>query len=487
MDNTSLGTIKFDGLPELNAQIQQLIKELQGLQGQFKGVADQGKQYSNSVKQQTTDTGGFTQSFLKLTTSFVAGQAIYDGLIKAGSKFVEFVKDSSKAAMEEEAANKKLQTNAGQSSTSGTSGSSGTTGTSATSGTSGSSGTAGTSGTDGKSGTTGTSATSGTSGSSGTAGTTGTSGQSATSGTNGTTGNAGQSATSGTSGTNGANGVSGTNATSGTNGTSGNAGASATSGTSGTGGASGVSGTNATSGTNGTSGNSGTSATSGTNGNSGVSPTSGTSGTAGTSGAGTPSNTSGTSGTAGTSGGTGTSGTTVYGTSGTAGSSGSSEQVSTDDVYWYDSTNHILNVNNVKYITIPISDHYISGQLYSITAAATSAIGDVGYIDASGKVALCKADVIANCPYCMFICADASISANAAGNWMTHGSIRDDTWNWTVGGAAGVIYVSTTGTTGNTLTQTAPSGTNNVICPIGFALSADVIFFTGNMNTIEHT
>jgi len=138
---------------------------------------------------------------------------------------------------------------------------------------------------------------------------------------------------------------------------------------------------------------------------------------------------------------------------------------------------------NDIHTAIPGTDHTTSGQVIALTATANSAIGDVIYIASTGKATFCKADAIANCPYALAICADATINADASGNWLTHGSIRDDTWAWTVGG---LIYVSTTGTTGNTLTQTAPSGANNVIIPVGVALSADVMYFFGNLTTIEH-
>lgn len=106
--DTSLGKISFDGLPELNEEIQKLIKELQSLQSQFKKVGDTSRDYSNTVKEQTTNTGGFNQSFLKLTASFVSGQAIYNGLIAVGRKFIDFLKESTKVAIEEEANETKL-------------------------------------------------------------------------------------------------------------------------------------------------------------------------------------------------------------------------------------------------------------------------------------------------------------------------------------------------------------------------------------------
>jgi len=146
---------------------------------------------------------------------------------------------------------------------------------------------------------------------------------------------------------------------------------------------------------------------------------------------------------------------------------------------------NIKTTGEVKYAVSPGSDHTCSGDVITLTAATTQAIGDVVYIASDGKATLCDADAIATCPYALAVCADASISADASGDYMTKGVIRDDTWNWTIGG---LIYVAAPGgsaASGSTLTQTAPSASNNVIIPVGVALSADIMFFWGNLNTVE--
>jgi hypothetical protein len=67
---------------------------------------------------------------------------------------------------------------------------------------------------------------------------------------------------------------------------------------------------------------------------------------------------------------------------------------------------------------------------------------------------------------------------------LLHGVLRLDAWNWTTGpGTNGLIYVSTT--TG-LLTQAQPSGTDEVIQPIGWALSDDCIYFTPSMMYLTH-
>jgi hypothetical protein len=130
----------------------------------------------------------------------------------------------------------------------------------------------------------------------------------------------------------------------------------------------------------------------------------------------------------------------------------------------------------------PSSDHKGTGITLDLTAKVTMNFGDIGMIASDGKVALAKADAIANANG-IVMCVDASISADASGKYMLLGVARDDTWAWTVGG---LIYLSTTGTTGNTLTQTAPSGTNNVIQVLGVATHADRMIFLPNLVQVEH-
>jgi hypothetical protein len=130
----------------------------------------------------------------------------------------------------------------------------------------------------------------------------------------------------------------------------------------------------------------------------------------------------------------------------------------------------------------PGTDHTATGFIIPLTAHENQAFGDVCYIASDGQAQIAKADAIANANG--IVMALATISAGASGNYLLIGSARDDTWNWTVGG---LIYLSTTGTTGNTLTQTAPSGANNVIQILGVATHADYILFNANLVQVEHT
>ena len=62
------------------------------------------------------------------------------------------------------------------------------------------------------------------------------------------------------------------------------------------------------------------------------------------------------------------------------------------------------------------------------------------------------------------------------------GFVRDDTWNWTDGGIAGQVYVSTTA---GGLTQTAPSATGDQIQVVGYAHTGDVLYFKPSRDVIE--
>lgn len=132
-------------------------------------------------------------------------------------------------------------------------------------------------------------------------------------------------------------------------------------------------------------------------------------------------------------------------------------------------------------IAAPGSDHSASGILITLTATANMAFGDVGHIASTGKVTLIDADAIASMSG--VVMAIATINANAAGLFLVLGVARDDTWAWTVGG---LIYGTVTGTSGNTLSQTAPTGADDVIQILGVATHADRMLFNPQLVQIEH-
>lgn len=141
------------------------------------------------------------------------------------------------------------------------------------------------------------------------------------------------------------------------------------------------------------------------------------------------------------------------------------------------------SADSITTVAAPATDLSSTGVKVALTAGVNMAFGDVGYIGSDGKVALGKADVIAHAS-AVVMCVDATISANASGNFIFLGVARQDAWNWTVGG---LIYLSVTGTTGNTLTQTAPSAADQVIQILGIATHADRMIFNPQLVQIERT
>ena len=125
----------------------------------------------------------------------------------------------------------------------------------------------------------------------------------------------------------------------------------------------------------------------------------------------------------------------------------------------------------------PASDHSYKGFKRSmLCGGVTMNFGDVGYIATNGKIELADADSIASTG--SLVMALATVTSNNPADFLILGVVRDDTWNWTIGSP---IYLSTSGTTGNILTQTLPSGTEDVVQIVGFALSADVMMFNPNL------
>lgn len=125
------------------------------------------------------------------------------------------------------------------------------------------------------------------------------------------------------------------------------------------------------------------------------------------------------------------------------------------------------------------SDHsHTARDIYQFTANENQEFGDICYIDSAGEMALADADA-ASTSLIAAVCVSNSVLADATGDYAIDDCIlRDDSWDWTVGG---IIYLSTTGTTGNTLTQTAPSGNDDAVVPVGIATHANRIIFRPSM------
>lgn len=130
----------------------------------------------------------------------------------------------------------------------------------------------------------------------------------------------------------------------------------------------------------------------------------------------------------------------------------------------------------------PGTDLTVTGGTVTLQAGEAVAFGDVCMMASSGKMMIAKADAVAN-SWGLFLCTE-TISLDGSGKFLLPGGFaRKDAWAWTVGGA---IFLSATGTTTNTLTQSAPAGSGNVVQVLGIATHADRIFFSPQLVLVEH-
>jgi len=126
------------------------------------------------------------------------------------------------------------------------------------------------------------------------------------------------------------------------------------------------------------------------------------------------------------------------------------------------------------------ADTKYSGTTMTGTAGENVAFGNVCYMKSDGK--LWKADANGTGTYPAKVIALGTISADASGTFLVLGKVRNDAWNWTIGGN---IYLSTTA---GDMTQTAPSATDEVIQVLGTAFpNADTILFNPSGDYITHT
>jgi len=100
--------------------------------------------------------------------------------------------------------------------------------------------------------------------------------------------------------------------------------------------------------------------------------------------------------------------------------------------------------------------------------AGAVARGDAVYKDSvSGVVMLADADALATARV-EGLCADLTIATGATGKFVSEGRLDGAGTFATVGDP---VYLSTSGASGGTLTQTAPSGSGKVLVRVGTAIT----------------
>lgn len=141
-----------------------------------------------------------------------------------------------------------------------------------------------------------------------------------------------------------------------------------------------------------------------------------------------------------------------------------------------------LNEKNIQLKPAPAVNDTPSGIIQVMTVDTNAeGIGAPLAMAADGHLDTADADSVNNMP-CIALALEAGTGSKKV---LLYGTMRHNDWNWTLGaGAANLIYVSTVM---GTLTQTKPTGVDDVVQPVGWALSADVIFFCPSMMWITHT
>ena len=128
---------------------------------------------------------------------------------------------------------------------------------------------------------------------------------------------------------------------------------------------------------------------------------------------------------------------------------------------------------------LPTTDHTATGLTAQMLAGGPiGAFETVCIHTTTDEVVISDADAIATMP--VIGIAPAAISDTNTGTILLQGFIRDDTWNWTLGG---ILYADNT--TAGGMTQTAPSGTGDFVQAVGVALSADVVYFNPSLTLVE--
>jgi len=123
-------------------------------------------------------------------------------------------------------------------------------------------------------------------------------------------------------------------------------------------------------------------------------------------------------------------------------------------------------------LTLPTADTYCTGNVTdSFASGYTASAGDLVFMGSSSKWLEVDADAVATCKGLIGLTLEAKNDTEAMKVALPGSFVRFDAWNWTVGAT---LYA---GETLGSMQETIPTGADAIIKVVGFAVSADVIFF----------
>lgn len=126
--------------------------------------------------------------------------------------------------------------------------------------------------------------------------------------------------------------------------------------------------------------------------------------------------------------------------------------------------------------TAPGTSGDATGIIFSFTAGATLAVGDVVYMHTDGKVALANADSTSTMP-ALGICTSTGTDGSSV-DVMIQGVMKLTAWSFTTGAD---IFISSSAA--GDVTATAPSTSGHTVQKVGVAVASDTVYF--NFNTTE--
>lgn len=136
----------------------------------------------------------------------------------------------------------------------------------------------------------------------------------------------------------------------------------------------------------------------------------------------------------------------------------------------------------IRLDTTPATDDVAVGMTTnSYNAGETIAQWDLLYMDSTGKWMIADASAVATSGGMLAMACEAGTADTPILVALPTAFIRNDGWAWTPGAT---LYADITA---GTVSETAPSGTDEVIRVIGFAMSADMIHFNPSSSHITHT
>jgi len=120
----------------------------------------------------------------------------------------------------------------------------------------------------------------------------------------------------------------------------------------------------------------------------------------------------------------------------------------------------------------PTTDHTANGpQTNTVAAGYSSTIMDLVYLNANGKWLEADSDATGTSINLLGIALEAKTDTQVMNVALSGSFVRDDTFNWTIGVP---LYISNTL---GAITETKPTGSGDVVRTVGYAVTADVIFF----------